>query len=89
MEIVELLVPMSLALGLGFVIAFTAAVRLGQFDDCETPAHRMLLDADPSKKRPSGNDDSRELNFESEKNKAMSNAASAESATRVTERTTT
>lgn len=89
MEIVELLVPMSLALGLGFVIAFTAAVRLGQFDDCETPAHRMLLDADAAKARPPTVHDSSELKFENENTKAMSNAPSAVTATRVTERKTT
>ncbi len=45
MNIIELLLPMSIMLGTGFVIAFVFAVRSGQFDDVETPAQRALFEA--------------------------------------------
>lgn len=45
MNIIELLLPMSIMLGTGFVVAFVAAVRSGQFDDVETPAQRALFEA--------------------------------------------
>lgn len=44
MNIVYLLLPMALMLGGGFVAAFVWATNRGQYDDLETPAHRMLLD---------------------------------------------
>lgn len=45
MNIIELLLPMSIMLGTGFVVAFVFAVRSGQFDDVETPARRALFEA--------------------------------------------
>ncbi|MDX9732458.1 MAG: cbb3-type cytochrome oxidase assembly protein CcoS [Bdellovibrionales bacterium] len=48
MNIVELLLPLSLLLGLGFAVAFIFAVKTGQYEDCETPAHRMLFDPAPA-----------------------------------------
>jgi cbb3-type cytochrome oxidase maturation protein len=57
MEIIYLLVPLSLVL-IGVIIwAFFWAVRSGQFDDLEGPAHRILMD-----------DDSIEAGRETEKN---------------------
>lgn len=44
MNILILMIPMALVLGLGFVIAFLWATSKGQFDDLETPAHRILKD---------------------------------------------
>lgn len=43
MNIVYLLVPLALLLGLLFVTAFAWGASRGQFDDLETPAHRILL----------------------------------------------
>ena len=64
MNILYLLIPLSLVL-LGFAIwAFIWAIRSGQFDDMEGPAHRILMDDDdPRVPRPKGaerrkNDDS-------------------------------
>lgn len=37
-----LMIPMSLLLGFGFVAAFLYGAHSGQFDDLETPAHRIL-----------------------------------------------
>ena len=46
MSILYLLIPLGLVL-LGVAIwAFMWAVRSGQFDDLEGPAHRILMDED-------------------------------------------
>jgi cbb3-type cytochrome oxidase maturation protein len=46
MEIIYLLIPISLIL-LGFVVwIFLWAVRDGQYDDLEGPAHQILMDED-------------------------------------------
>jgi cbb3-type cytochrome oxidase maturation protein len=44
MELVYLLLPMSLALGGLFLLGFLMAVKDDQFEDLETPAHRILLE---------------------------------------------
>jgi cbb3-type cytochrome oxidase maturation protein len=44
MNIIFVLLPLALLLGLGFLIAFIRASMQGQYDDLETPAHRILLD---------------------------------------------
>ncbi|MFS4457712.1 cbb3-type cytochrome oxidase assembly protein CcoS [Bdellovibrio sp. HCB2-146] len=44
MNILSLMIPMALLLGIGFVGAFLWATSKGQFDDLETPAHRILHD---------------------------------------------
>jgi len=46
MEIIYLLIPLSLVLVGVIVWAFFWAVRSGQFDDLEGPAHRILMDDD-------------------------------------------
>lgn len=51
MESVYLLVPLAAVLALGTVAALFWAVRSGQFEDLEGPAHRILLDDPPP--RPS------------------------------------
>lgn len=44
MEILYVLVPIAVALaGLG-LLSFIWAVRSGEYDDLESPAHAMLLD---------------------------------------------
>lgn len=49
MNIVTLMIPMALLLGVGFVLAFLWATSQGQFDDLETPAHRILNDENERK----------------------------------------
>lgn len=49
MNILVLMIPMALLLGIGFVAAFLWATSKGQFDDLETPAHRILLDNERKK----------------------------------------
>ncbi len=46
MEIIYLLIPLSLILVGVIVWVFLWAVRSGQFDDLEGPAHRILMDDD-------------------------------------------
>ncbi|VAW99802.1 Type cbb3 cytochrome oxidase biogenesis protein CcoS, involved in heme b insertion [hydrothermal vent metagenome] len=49
MNILYMLIPLGLVL-LGVAIwAFMWAVRSGQFDDLEGPAHRILMDDDEPK----------------------------------------
>jgi cbb3-type cytochrome oxidase maturation protein len=45
-DIVYLLVPLSLLLVFAIGAIFLWALRGGQFDDFEGPAHRILLDDD-------------------------------------------
>lgn len=44
MEIIMVLLPLALGLGILFVGFFLWAVKAGQYDDVETPRYRMLLD---------------------------------------------
>jgi cbb3-type cytochrome oxidase maturation protein len=44
MSIVFILLPLALFLSLTFLAGFLTQVARGQYDDLETPAHRMLLD---------------------------------------------
>lgn len=46
MEILYLLIPLSLVLVGVIVWIFLWAVRSGQFDDMEGPAHEILMDND-------------------------------------------
>lgn len=51
MNIVYLLLPIALILALGSIGAFIWASLRGQYDDLVTPAHRMLLEDEESKKK--------------------------------------
>lgn len=44
MNIIYFLLPLALLLGFSFAAAFVLSAWKGQFDDLETPAHRVLLD---------------------------------------------
>ncbi len=59
MDILYLLIPLSVALVAVIVAAFFWAVRSGQFDDLEGPAHRILLDDDdrPEPERADADDE--------------------------------
>ena len=46
MEILYLLIPLSLLLVGAIIWIFLWAVRSGQFDDLEGPAHQILMDDD-------------------------------------------
>lgn len=44
MEIIVVLLPLAILLGLTFIGAFIWSARKGQYDDLETPRFRMLLE---------------------------------------------
>jgi cbb3-type cytochrome oxidase maturation protein len=46
LNILFLAIPLAILLGTVFAIGFFWAVDQGQFDDLETPAHRILFDDD-------------------------------------------
>ena len=48
MNIILLLAPISVALGLLAVGAFVWSLRAGQYDDVEGAAHRILIDDEDS-----------------------------------------
>ncbi len=44
MNVIFIVLPLSLVVAAGFLAAFVFAARRGEFDDLDTPAHRMLED---------------------------------------------
>lgn len=46
MDALTLLIPLSLALGLGALAAFLWTLRSGQYDDLDGAAHRILFEDD-------------------------------------------
>lgn len=56
MKVIYLVLPLALVLAAVAVAAFAWATRRGQFDDLETPAHRMLLDDEPVQEKESDED---------------------------------
>jgi cbb3-type cytochrome oxidase maturation protein len=46
MEVIYLLIPLSVIMVGVIVWVFLWAIRSGQFDDLEGPAHRILMDDD-------------------------------------------
>lgn len=54
MEIVTLLIGLALILVVVIIWAFFWAVKSGQFDDMEGPAHRIIMEED---KRPDEDND--------------------------------
>lgn len=56
MNILYFLLPIALALGGGFLISFIVAAMKGQFDELETPAHRMLFEDELVQRKGSAND---------------------------------
>ena len=53
MSILYLIIPLSVLLVMVIIWIFLWAVRSGQFDDLEGPAHRILMDDDKPDDRPS------------------------------------
>ncbi len=44
MEILLMMIPISFLLSLGFLISFLWSVKNDQWQDTNTPAHRILVD---------------------------------------------
>jgi cbb3-type cytochrome oxidase maturation protein len=58
MEILYLLIPVSLIFVAVIAWVFLWAVRSGQFDDLEGPAHQILMDDDgPASEQPTESSD--------------------------------
>jgi len=47
-EILYLLIPLAVLVAAVVVWAFLWSIRSGQFDDLEGPAHRIILDKEPT-----------------------------------------
>ena len=60
MEVLYLLIPLSLVLVGVIVWIFLWAIRSGQFDDMEGPAHRILMDDDDIPAEQPAQDDGEE-----------------------------
>lgn len=54
MEVMVILVPLALALGLAGLLAFLWSLKSGQYDDLEGAAWRAISDDDPPAETPSG-----------------------------------
>ncbi|MBI3370131.1 MAG: cbb3-type cytochrome oxidase assembly protein CcoS [Betaproteobacteria bacterium] len=54
MESLHILIPLSVVLVLAIGALFWRALRGGQFDDLERPAHDLLMDDDTPAKRDRG-----------------------------------
>ena len=50
MSVMILLIAFSIAVAVGFLIAFLWSVKDGQYDDDTTPSIRMLFDDQPPRK---------------------------------------
>lgn len=55
MDILIILIPLALLLGLVFIGSFLWATSKGQYDDLETPASRMLIEDEISFKTETKN----------------------------------
>lgn len=44
MQVLIIFVPMAITVSLGFLLAFLWASRGGQFEDLDTPSHRILYE---------------------------------------------
>ncbi len=59
MDILYLLVPLALLLVAAIAAVLVWAVKSGQFDDLEGPAHRILMDDDAPAEKKRGDQDQR------------------------------
>jgi cbb3-type cytochrome oxidase maturation protein len=50
MEILLMMIPISFILSLGFLFSFIWSIRHDQWQDVQTPAHRILFDDQHSDK---------------------------------------
>ncbi len=52
MIVIFLLIPLSIVIAIGFLVAFIWAVRSGQYEDTCTPSMRLLLEETQTKITP-------------------------------------
>jgi cbb3-type cytochrome oxidase maturation protein len=60
-SVIYVLLPVALILAGVAVYAFIRAARSGQFDDLETPAHRILHDDEEETHHPKGGEDREDI----------------------------
>lgn len=56
MGILTILIPIALLLALVAIGGYLWAVKSGQFDDLDTPAHRVLFDDEKQEERKENHD---------------------------------
>lgn len=56
MEIIFFLIPIALVLVTGIVAGLFWAVKSGQFDDMEGPAHQIIMDEEIFPEKPNDNE---------------------------------
>ncbi|WP_407176034.1 cbb3-type cytochrome oxidase assembly protein CcoS [Bradyrhizobium sp. STM 3562] len=54
MEVMVILVPLALCLGLAGLLAFLWSLKSGQYEDLDGAAWRAITDDDPPEPTPSG-----------------------------------
>ena len=54
MEVLVILVPLALGLGLAGLIGFLWSLKSGQYDDLDGAAWRAIADDEPAAERPPG-----------------------------------
>ncbi len=52
MEVLFIAIPLTLMIVIAAVVLFLWAMKNGQFDDLDTPAHRALLEDSPTSEHP-------------------------------------
>jgi cbb3-type cytochrome oxidase maturation protein len=55
MSVIFVALPVALLMGAAAAWACTRCIRMGQFDDLESPPVRMLMDDQPVEKHQKGN----------------------------------
>lgn len=60
MDLLYAIVPFSMILLTLAIIGFFWAIRSGQFDDMDSPAHRILFDDDDEPETPSAQPEDKE-----------------------------
>lgn len=68
MEIVLVLIPLSLFLLTIAILLFRWAVRNGQYDDLDSPAHRILFDDDLAERKPKADHDHKQATDQDSEN---------------------
>ena len=71
MEVIFILLPLAILIAGVMLALFIWAVRSGQYDDLETPAHRILFDEDrATPRRPATGDEGESDTNADEKSRA-------------------
>lgn len=80
MKIVLLLIPLTLMLVTLGILLFVWAVRNGQYDDLEGPAHRILYDDDKDMIPDEARQDSDQLSADTDTNSSIQRKSGSDNA---------